>query len=99
MTWDKIPMKKLSLFILLLIFSNSPLRAEPASTQIANAIQKGGFVYIYNEKGGQIGCVGAGSGPKDGLVGYTGSTVSVRKGDFIYNYNAQGGQTGCVSAK
>ena len=65
---------------------------------IGNAVQKGAFVYIYYEKGRQVGMVGGGSGPNDGLKGYTGSTVNVRRGSFIYSFNEKGQQTGMVSA-
>lgn len=65
---------------------------------IANAIQKGPFVYIYDEKGRQVGMVSAGSGKDDGLKGYTGNSVNVRKGAFIYSYDEKGRQTGMVSA-
>ena len=48
---------------------------------IGSAVQRGSGVYIYDERGRQLGVVGAGSGPNDGLKGYTGSTVSVRRGN------------------
>jgi hypothetical protein len=35
---------------------------------IGNAIQKGSFVYVYDEKGRQLGCIPAGNATKgDGL--------------------------------
>lgn len=66
---------------------------------IGNAVQKGSSVYIYDEKGRQIGVVSAGGKPPDGLVGFTSSTVSVRKGSSIYIYNEKGRQTGVVAAR
>ena len=67
---------------------------------IGNAVQKGSWVYIYDEKGRQTGCVGAGSpGKGDGLTGYTSSTVNVRKGSWIYSYDVKGRQTACVGAR
>jgi len=67
---------------------------------IGSAVQKGSSVYIYDERGSQIGVVGAGSGrPPDGLVGFTGTTVSVRKGSSIYMYDEKGRQTGSTSAR
>jgi gamma-glutamylcyclotransferase (GGCT)/AIG2-like uncharacterized protein YtfP len=67
---------------------------------IGNAVQKGAWVYIYDEKGRQTGCVGAGDPKKgDGLTGYTSSTVNVRKGAWIYSYNEKGSQTACVGAR
>ena len=59
---------------------------------IGNAIQKGSFVYIYDEKGNQLASLHVGSGPQDGLTGYTSSTVNVRRGSFIYTYNEKGNQ-------
>lgn len=58
---------------------------------IASAVEKNGNVYIYNEKGGVIAAVHAGTGPNDGLKGYTSSTVSIRRGFYVYIYNDKGG--------
>lgn len=66
--------------------------------KIATAVQRGGFVYAYDEKGSQMFSVSAGSGEKDGLVGYTSSTLSVRRGGFVYVYNNKGSQVSSVSA-
>ncbi len=66
---------------------------------IGSAVQRGFSVYIYDEKGHQLGVVGAGSGPNDGLKGYTGSTVSVRRGNSIYIYDEKGRQKGVTPAR
>lgn len=66
---------------------------------IGNAVEKGAFVYIYDEKGRQTGVVSSGSGPNDGLKGYTSTTVNVRKGAFIYGYNDKGRQVAVTSAR
>ena len=66
--------------------------------KIATAVQRGGFVYAYDAKGSQMFSVSAGSGDKDGLVGYTSSTLSVRRGGFVYIYNEKGSQISSVSA-
>jgi hypothetical protein len=66
---------------------------------IANAVQRGSTVYVYNEKNQQIFAQSAGSGPNDGLKGYTGSSVSIQRGSTIYTYNEKGQQTGGVSAR
>jgi hypothetical protein len=66
---------------------------------IGNAVQKGSWVYIYDEKGQQTGCVGAGTAKGDGLTGYTSSTVNVRKGSWVYSYDEKGRQTACVGAR
>lgn len=66
---------------------------------IGNAVQRGSFVYVYDEKGRQLCTVSAGSGPNDGLKGYTSSTVNVRRGAFIYTYDEKGRQKSTTSAK
>ena len=57
---------------------------------IGSAVQRGPFVYVYDEKGRQMTAVPAGNGPEDGLTGYTGATVSVRRGAFVYTYDERG---------
>jgi len=62
---------------------------------IANAVQRGTTVYIYDEKGRQIGTVPAG----DGLHGFTSGSVSIRRGSTIYIYDEKGRQTGTTPAR
>jgi hypothetical protein len=55
---------------------------------IASAVQKGSYVYLYDERGSQlcsIYCDNDGS-----LQGYTASTVSIRKGSYVYVYDERG---------
>jgi hypothetical protein len=59
---------------------------------IGNAVQRGAFIYIYDEKGRQSAIISAGSGTHDGLTGYTSSTVNCRRGPFIYSYDEKGRQ-------
>jgi len=66
---------------------------------IANAVQRGSTVYVYNEKNQQIFTQSAGSGPNDGLKGYTGSSVNIRRGSTIYTYNEKGQQIGTQPAR
>jgi len=83
------------LFIVLITtggISEHSLRGVEGDEQIANAVQRGVWVYIYNEKGSQIGSVAA----KEGLVGYTSKSVSIRSGAWIYIYDARGRQTGAM---
>jgi len=61
---------------------------------IANAVQKGSTVYIYDEKGRPLGSVSAG----DGLYGFTSGSVSIRRGSTIYIYDEKGRPTGSTSA-
>ena len=57
---------------------------------IANAVQRGNLVYVYNEKASLIFTIPSGSGPKDGLKGYTPGSISVQRGSLIYMYNDKG---------
>ncbi len=59
---------------------------------IGNVVQQGARLYIYNEKNSQTGSISVGNGPKDGLKGYTSTTVNVQLGAFIYTYNERGSQ-------
>ena len=65
---------------------------------IGNAVERDHFVYVYDEKGQQLGTLFAGNGPDDGLKGYTSTTVNVRLGAVIYTYNAEGRQLGSTLA-
>lgn len=66
---------------------------------IGNAVQRGSYVYVYDEKGRQTCAIASGSGPKDGLTGYTSSTVNVRRGSYIYTYDEKGRQTSATPAR
>lgn len=66
---------------------------------IGNAVQKGSFVYVYDEKGRQLCTISAGGGPNDGLTGYTSTTVNIRRGGFIFTYNEKGRQISSTSAR
>ena len=66
---------------------------------IGNTVQKGSYVYIYDEKGRQLAYISAGSGPEDGLKGYTSTTVNIRRGGFIYTYDEKGKQLSYTSAR
>jgi hypothetical protein len=66
---------------------------------IGNAVQRGSYVCIYDERGQEIASVSAGgSGPKDGLKGYTSSTVNVQQGSFIITYNERGAEISSTPA-
>jgi hypothetical protein len=57
---------------------------------IGSAVQRGSLIYVYDEKGRLLTSLLAGKGPKEGLQGYTSSTVSVRRGSLIYTYDQSG---------
>ena len=59
---------------------------------IANVIQRGSMVYVYDEKNHQIFTRCAGAGPNDGLQGYTGGAVNIRRGSMIFTYDEKGQQ-------
>lgn len=61
---------------------------------IASAIQKGPFVYIYNEQRLLTATLPAG----DGLHGFTSAIVSIRRGTIICLYNEKGQLTGTLPA-
>ena len=93
-------MKKLIILAALLLAIVSPkLKADTASKVIATVVERGGYVYAYNDKGSIITTVNGGSGPKDGLVGYTQSTISVRRGPYVYVYNPNGSIISTVNAR
>lgn len=57
---------------------------------IGNVVQRGSTVYVYDEKGRQLIALLAGAGPRDGLKGYTGTTVNIRSGVMMYTFNERG---------
>mgnify|MGYP006943315209 CR=1 FL=1 len=60
--------------------------------EIVTAVQRGSQVYVYGQGQRQLCAIFAGNGPKDGLHGFTSSSVSVRRGKIVYIYDAQGRQ-------
>ena len=48
------------------------------------------MVYAYDMRGIQLFSIFAGSGPNDGLAGFTSASVSIRRGGTMYVYNARG---------
>jgi hypothetical protein len=65
---------------------------------IGNVVLRGSTIYVYDEKGRQLAALSAGTGPRDGLQGYTSSTVNVRRGSTIYTYDERGRQLSATSA-
>ena len=57
---------------------------------IGSALERGSLIVVYDEKGMSLFSKSKGSGPQDGLLGFTGSTVTVRFGSVIYTYGAHG---------
>ena len=67
-------------------------------SDIVTAVQRGSQVYVYGAGQRQLCSIYAGTGPNDGLKGYTSSTVSVRRGSQIYVYDNNGRQISSVFA-
>lgn len=57
---------------------------------IGSALERGSLIVVYDEKGMSLFSKSKGSGPHDGLLGFTGSTVTVRFGSVIYTYGERG---------
>lgn len=57
---------------------------------IGSAVQRGTYVYVRDEKGRELCQIPAGNGPHDGLLGFTGTTVSIRRGNNVYTYSEKG---------
>ena len=57
---------------------------------IGSAIERGSLICVYDERGITMFSKARGSGAKDGLLGFTGSTVTVRFGSIIYTYDEHG---------
>jgi hypothetical protein len=66
---------------------------------IGSAIERGDYVYVYDERGRQLFTKPVGSGPKDGLHGYNGGSVSIRQGDYVQTYDAKGYQLASTPAR
>jgi hypothetical protein len=49
---------------------------------IGSALERGSLIVVYDEKGMSLFSKVKGSGPQDGLLGFTGSTVTVRFGSI-----------------
>ncbi len=54
-------------------------------------MEKGNYVYIYDERNQQIGSIWINPN-SDKLMGYTSSTVNVKKGSYVYTYNEKAQQ-------
>jgi hypothetical protein len=57
---------------------------------IGSALERGSYIFVYDEDGHVLFSKSKGSGPKDGLLGFTGSTVTARFGSIIYTYGEDG---------
>ena len=54
---------------------------------IGSTVQRGNQVYVHDERGRLLEMLHAGSGPQDGLKGYTGAAGSIQRGAYVYTYD------------
>jgi hypothetical protein len=57
---------------------------------ITSAVERGSLILVYDELGNILFSKPRGSAPNDGLVGFTGSAVTIRAGSVSYTYGAGG---------
>jgi hypothetical protein len=57
---------------------------------IGSAIERGSVILVFDQGGQMLFSKANGSGPHDGLVGYTATTVTVRTGLSITTYGEYG---------
>jgi hypothetical protein len=57
---------------------------------IGSAIERGSLVFVYDERGLMLYSKPKGSGPQDGLLGFTGSSVTIRSGSTATTYGPTG---------
>ena len=57
---------------------------------IGSALERGSLICVYDDDGRTLFQKARGSGARDGLLGFTGSTVTVRFGSVIYTYDEHG---------
>ena len=57
---------------------------------IGSVIERGSQVFVYNEFGHLLYSKPKGSGPQDGLLGFTNSTVTVQSGSTTLTYGENG---------
>ncbi len=57
---------------------------------IATVVQRGSVIYVYDEKGHTIFVKGIGSGPNNGLKGYTNTTVTIQLGSVVQTIDEKG---------
>ena len=57
---------------------------------IGSAIERGSLILVFDEDGRTLFSKARGNGADDGLLGFTGSTVTARYGSVIYTYDEHG---------
>ena len=57
---------------------------------IGSALERGSLIQVFDEDGRTLFSKNKGNGPEDGLLGFSGSTVTVRFGSIVYTYGEDG---------
>jgi hypothetical protein len=57
---------------------------------IGSAIERGSLIYVFDTDGNTLFVKNRGNGPRDGLLGFTGSSMTARYGSTIYTYDESG---------
>jgi hypothetical protein len=57
---------------------------------IGSALERGSLIVVFDQHGRTLFSKTKGSGPNDGLLGFSGSTVTARFGSIIYTYDEKG---------
>lgn len=58
---------------------------------IGNAIERQGYVYVYDEKGTKLWSRSYSQNDgKSGLKGYTSGTVNIQEDNYIFSYDIKG---------
>jgi hypothetical protein len=57
---------------------------------IASVVERGSLIYVFDKHGMTLFAKARGSGHTDGLLGFTGATVTIRFGSIIYTYDEKG---------
>jgi hypothetical protein len=57
---------------------------------ITSAVERGSLILVYDELGNILFSEPRGSAANDGLVGFTGSAVTIRAGSVSYTYGPHG---------
>ncbi len=57
---------------------------------IGSALERGSLICVFDEHGITLFSKARGDGPNDGLLGFTGSTVTVRFGSRVITYDEHG---------
>ena len=64
--------------------------SEGDQMAIGSAIERGSQIDVFDERGRVLFSKARGSGPQDGLVGFTSATVTVRFGSSIFTFGEHG---------